>query len=107
MHVVMRILSSLALITLLIGGAVSTVHATGTNTLHEISDGVRAVGETFRSTEVTGNIGWMAIAFIGLGLLAGHYAGGFVGAFVGLIGLGFLFGSQTVAEAIGWRALGM
>jgi len=102
----MHILSAVAVATLLTGAWLNTAQATGTASITEIADGVRMVGETMRSTEIMDNIGWIALAFIGLGLLVGHYGGGFLGLFVGLIGLGFWWGQQRIAETIGWRAIG-
>ena len=87
-----RLLSAIAVAMLLTGGFMSTAHATGTNSIAEISGGVRMVGETIRSTDIMGTVGWIALAFIGV--------------FVGLIGLGFWFGSQQIAESIGWSAIG-
>ena len=107
MRVVMRFLSILATVTLLSSAYLTPAYATGTSSLQEISTGVRMLGETVRSTEITDNVGWIILGFLGLGLLIGHFGGGFIGVFVGLIGLGFWWGSQQIAESIGWRALGM
>ncbi len=101
-----RILSAVAMAMLLTGAIVSNVEATGTASIAEIADGVRMVSETVRSTDIMDNVGWIALAFIGLGLLMGHAGSGFLGLFVGLIGLGFWFGSQQIAQTIGWRAVG-
>lgn len=104
---VVRFLSTVAVIALLVGGYIGTAHATGTNSIAEISDGVHMVGDTIRSTEVTGTIGWIVLAFLGIAVIAGHLGGGFIGLFVGLIGLGFWFGAQQIAETFGWRAIGL
>ena len=101
-----KFLSAIAITMLLTGVWIAPAGATGTNSIQQISEGVNMVGETIRSTEVTGTIGWIALAFLGLTLLIGHFAGGFVGIFVGLVGLGFWFGSQQIAESIGLTAIG-
>ena len=106
MKCLMRILSAVAVAMLLTGTIVEQGNATGTASIAEIADGVRMVGETVRSTDIMDNIGWIALAFIGLGLLVGHYGSGFLGLFVGLIGLGFWWGGQRIAQTIGWRAVG-
>jgi len=107
MKYVMRFLSAVAIATLLTGVWMTPAQATGTASLTEISTGVRMVGEMVCSTDIMDNVGWIVLGFLGLGLLVGHFGGGFMGVFVGLIGLGFWWGAQPIAESIGWRAIGL
>jgi hypothetical protein len=104
------VLSLSFMATLVLGGAVVMTpesRGSGAASINEIANPVNMVGETLRSTEVAGSIGWIVLAFMGLGLLVGHFAGGFLGMFVGLIGLGLWFGSKNIAETLGMTALGM
>ena len=100
-------LSAFAVITLLVGAMMGRpAYATGTADIHEIADPVRMVTNTLRSQDVAGNLGLCAIIALGFGLVVGHFAGGFAGLAVGIIGLAFVFGALTISQEFNWQAVG-
>ena len=105
----MRILTAIAVALLLAGGFLvpQMADASGSAAISQISNPIDLVSGTVRSQEVTGNIGIIALAFLGILLIAGHFGGAFVPLFVGLIGLGFWFGAPEIISTFGWTAVGL
>ncbi len=101
-----RILSAIAIAMVLSGVWVGKAEATGTCEITELCDPVDKVGSSLRSAEVVEGIGLVLLAFVLFGIGFGHFGAGF-GSMVGLlIGLGFWFQAEAIAEAIGWSAIG-